>query len=321
MHKNLENTKEPKMHKHPLKVPVFISFEAESLEEKASHIADLLHLPLLKKGEFGPEGAYLLYLTFDRLELRLGGKKGSKTKIFAEFVSGTPGFRRRFGGGLKEQLAKAVGLKRRAERLKILDVTAGLGQDAFVLASLGCEVILVERSPIVSILLKDGLARAEKDPEVGSIVRESMTVIEGEACEILEGILEGIEEGIEEEDREGVEKNLENSPKKEKVPVPDVVYLDPMFPKRTKQALTKIEMRVIRDIVGEDEDAAEVLLLAKRVAALRVVVKRPRLAPPLADLPPNFVVEGSRNRYDVYLSLRAKDADESKGTSGSDTST
>jgi 16S rRNA (guanine1516-N2)-methyltransferase len=279
---------------HNKNIPLFVSFEEKSLAEKARLLAETLQLPLLKEGDLGPLPSYILCVTLNRLELRLGGEKGAKTKIFAEFIKGPQGYRRRCGGGLKSQIAKAVGLKSRAQNLSILDATAGLGQDAFVLATLGCRVLLVERSPIICALLKDGLARAEKDPEIGAMVSEYMTVLEGDAKVILENIREDL-----------------TSPISPEIPlsrmvVPDVVYLDPMFPKRTKTALTKIEMRVIRDIVGEDEDAAELLLLAKKVAALRVVVKRPRSAPPIAGLPPNFVVEGQRNRYDVYLSLRAK---------------
>ena len=43
----------------------------------------------------------------------------------------------------KDLIAKAVGVKG-AYRPTVIDATAGLGQDAFVLASYGCEVVMLE---------------------------------------------------------------------------------------------------------------------------------------------------------------------------------
>ena len=56
-------------------------------------------------------------------------------------------------------LAKAVGLKKGACP-DVIDCTAGLGRDAFVLASLGCRVVMLERVTVVHALLNDGLAQA-----------------------------------------------------------------------------------------------------------------------------------------------------------------
>jgi 16S rRNA (guanine1516-N2)-methyltransferase len=81
---------------------------------------------------------------------------------------------------------------------------------------------------------------------------------------------------------------------------PEVVYLDPMFPPKKKSALVKIEMRVLRQLVGDDEDAAVLFESAARVARKRVVVKRMRLAPELVPNP-TIVFEGKTTRYDVYL--------------------
>ncbi len=216
---------------------------------------------------------YELKKTDDRLELVMTDGKTSH-KIFAEFLTGPLGYRLRKGGGKSQAIARAIGFKSRQEPLSILDATAGLGRDGFILASLGCQVQLVERSPIIAKLLLDGLARASLDDKSAPIVQR-IEVIVADAKKILEAL----------------------TPRNR----PDVVYLDPMFPHEDKSALTKIEMRLIRNIVGDDLDADALLSLALLKARRRVVVKRSRQAPVLAGKSPSFVVKGKSNRYDVYL--------------------
>lgn len=272
-------------------VPCAVSWQTDACKTKAEKLSKELNLPLLhpdllpSPSKF-PEISilrlyrYVLYVTEERLELRSLSSDYSdfKIKIYAEFLKGPLGYRRLQGGGAKQMIARAVGLKKHP-RPRILDATAGLGQDAFVLASLGCSVQLIERSPIVAALLQDGLNRAKTDPIVGPIVNERMHVEIGDALEIMKKI------------------SSADSP----VNSPDVVYLDPMFPSREKSALTKIEMRIIRDIVGEDRDAPDLLEQALHTARERVVVKRPAKALSIANKTADFIVEGSRNRYDVYL--------------------
>ncbi|MDA8163671.1 MAG: class I SAM-dependent methyltransferase, partial [Desulfobacteraceae bacterium] len=150
-------------------------------------------------------------------------------------------------------------------------------RDAFVLASLGCRVKLAERSPIVAALLADGLARAAAHPETSEIAAR-LELLPGDSLRLLEEIRGG--------DR------------------PEVIYLDPMFPSRGKSSLVKKEMRLLREVAGEDPDAARLLAAALRTATVRVAVKRPRLAPPLDGPAPAFVITGQSNRYDIYLTGR-----------------
>jgi len=53
--------------------------------------------------------------------------------------------------------------------------------------------------------------------------------------------------------------------------------------------------------VGDDIDAAALLAAALECAGKRVVVKRPRLAPVIAGLPPSFSQAGKSSRFDIYL--------------------
>ena len=168
-------------------------------------------------------------------------------------------------------LFQAIGL--RGGRPSVVDATAGLGQDAFVLAWAGCRVTAIERSPIVAALVQDGLRRALRSPELAARLGDRLSVVVGDARLVLKG-LSGEQ-------------------------VPEVVYLDPMYPARRKTALGRKEMSVLRRVVGNDEDAGELLDVARSVARRHVVVKRMRLAPVLAP-GPTRVYEGKTTRYDVY---------------------
>ena len=214
---------------------------------------------------------FALVLTDTRLELRKldEPKLGA---VYVDFVDGAVAHRRKFGGGRGQSIAKAVGLKFGAMPT-VVDATAGLGRDAFVLASLGCKVTLIERSPVVAALLQDGLTRAGQDPEIGPWVRERMQLQQGPAVETLLALTER----------------------------PEVIYLDPMFPHKQKSALVKKEMRVFQSLVGPDLDADALLPAALKMANKRVVVKRPAYAGWLNEHKPSMAIETKGNRFDVYV--------------------
>jgi 16S rRNA (guanine1516-N2)-methyltransferase len=213
----------------------------------------------------------LLFLDEQGLGLQVTGK-GAPGPVRAEFVTGKMGYRREHGGGAGQLVAKAVGLQKTRATLHVVDATAGLGQDAFVLASLGCRVTLFERNPVIHALLADGLARAALNVDCEAIVAR-MRLLEGSSIDWL------------------LNSDAEAA---------DIVYLDPMFPHRDKSALVKKEMQVFRTIVGDDEDSGQLLAGALERARYRVVVKRPRKAPAIEGPEPTTRIEGKSSRYDVY---------------------
>src|SRR5688572_20080391 len=85
--------------------------------------------------------------------------KNAPGPIYADFLTGAAAHRRLHGGGRGQPIARAIGLKPGVKPPSVIDATAGLGRDAFVLACLGCEVTLLERSPTVAALLRDALER------------------------------------------------------------------------------------------------------------------------------------------------------------------
>ena len=95
-----------------------------------------------------------------------------------DFVTGAVAHRLRFGGGRGQDLAKAMGL-RAGKTPKIVDATAGLGRDSFLLASLGAEVTMIERSDVMHGLLQDGMARARQEGGVFGEILSRMTLLLG----------------------------------------------------------------------------------------------------------------------------------------------
>lgn len=248
---------------------VSIAFEGEAHRAEAESLAAELGLPLAT----GPEDAPLhLNVTAEGLTLSLTGPE-APGPIRVDFTAGRLGYRQARVSARGEPLARAVGL-RGDERPSVVDATAGLGRDAFVLATLGCKVTLVEREPVIAALLKDGLVRAAREPALADTVAR-MHCVQGNARDYLAGL-----------DEAGR---------------PDVVYLDPMYPHRDKSALVKKEMRVFRALVGDDADAPEILAAALAVARRRVVVKRPVRAEPLGGRKPGHSIPGKTTRFDVYV--------------------
>jgi 16S rRNA (guanine1516-N2)-methyltransferase len=239
------------------------------LQARAEELAQRYGLPL----ETGDAWETALVLTAERLELRFRGAD-APGPVYVDFVGGRAGHRRRFGGGRGQPIAKAVGLKSGANPY-VIDATAGLGRDAFVLASLGSRVTLLERSAVAAALLEDGLVRAARDPDAAEVVAR-MTLRRGDAVESLAA--------MDETER------------------PDVIYLDPMYPPRTKSAQVKKEMRALQTVVGRADDGADLLRMALRAAKQRVVVKRPAWAESLLPTTaPTVVFATKKHRFDVYV--------------------
>lgn len=255
-----------------LTTPVLIRVDAMTAADQAAAAqwAQSLGLPLEGEAEFA------LQVSVDGLQLQ-ELSAAAPGPIRVDFIEGALAHRRQFGGGTGQMIAKAVGIQP-GVRPTILDATAGLGRDAFVLACLDCQVTMIERNPIVAALLSDGLRRARLDSQVLGIVQR-MPLLVGDAIELM---LAWTAEA------------------------PQVIHLDPMFPSRDKSALVKKEMRLFKPLVGADDDAPDLLAAALALASHRVVVKRPRKAPAIAGTAPTYSLDGKSSRYDVYAKKSLK---------------
>lgn len=245
---------------------IAITFSSLHLKSRALALAERLNISLTENNT--PTSDWLLVVTENGLELQ---HTKNNHKLFINFLSGPLGFRLKHSRTKNELLAKAVGIKKDYKPF-IIDTTGGLGRDAFILANLGCAVTVLERSTILSVLLEDALTRALNEQHYEFLNIELFNI---DAIKFLSKL---------------------NSNE-----YPDVIYLDPMYPHRTKSALVKKEMRLLRDLVGDDQDADRLLAIALTKAKQRVVVKRPRLAETLMNKKPDFTVSGTSQRFDIYL--------------------
>ncbi len=231
-------------------------------------IGDKWGFPVVSHSEKPAEGFYLQIQNGV-----LGLADASEKKVLpveVDFASPASLYRKQHGGGRKEPIVKAIGIKGN-EGWHVVDATPGLGRDAFVLVSVGCKVTMIERSPIVAALLEDGIRRlALSFPELAA----KMSLQHGNSAEVMQYF---------------TGENV------------NAIYLDPMFPHKKKSALVKKEMRLFQQLLGHDPDADALLPPALKLATHRVVVKRPNSADVLAGEKPSMAIESKKHRFDVYL--------------------
>ena len=196
------------------------------------------------------------------------------TAIHVDFVEGALAHRQQFGGGRGQAIAKAVGLKQ-GNTPSVLDITAGLARDAYILACLGCKVTLIEQSPVLYSLIEDGIRRGLAEPASADALKNFMNLVNADSIQYMEHM--------------------------DRKTRPDVIYIDPMYPERKKSALVKKDMQILQHLLGKDENAAALFDTALECAGKRVVVKRPIHAEILGDIKPSTSISSKKTRYDVYV--------------------
>lgn len=170
-------------------------------------------------------------------------------------------------GFQKSKLGPSHGLIRACKpkpKMRILDLTAGWGRDASLLAAAGAEVVMVERQAVMAALLEDGLGRAPRNLSLSLIFADALTYLQ------------------------------QVKPSQ----YPDVIYIDPMHPERQKSALVKKDMQALQQLFGADNDVEVLINLALKCARDKVIVKWPQRLVALKE--PDHSVSGKTIRFDVY---------------------
>lgn len=175
----------------------------------------------------------------------------------------------------RELLVRAAKIKGESGPLTAVDATAGFGEDALLLAAAGFSVLLYERNPIIAALLEDALRRARALPSLQDAVSR-MQFVAGDSLQALP------------------ELSIR----------PDIVYLDPMFPARTKSAQVKKKFQLLHHLERPCEDQDELLDSALSAHPHKIVIKRPPKGPYLADFAPSYSLAGKAVRYDCIVPPR-----------------
>ncbi|RUO79908.1 16S rRNA methyltransferase [Idiomarina tyrosinivorans] len=239
--------------------------------ERAAKLAATAGLP----NQASVEDRFQLQLDAEGLALHWCGESVAPLRI--DFSHGKAAYRAQHTSWRNEALAKAVGVKQ-GKRPVVLDLTAGLARDAFMLASVGCPIYLAERHPVVRLLLADGIQRGQQlDSEVGEACRRMLLLPLRDVT-------------------------LQQQLMQQHFGIADVAYADPMYPKTGKRkAQVKKDMQMFQQLVGEDNDADQLMPLAEQYGCQRIVVKRPGDAPNLDQRQPNYVLGSKKHRFDIYL--------------------
>ena len=213
-----------------------------------------------------PEG---LTLTDGAMELR------------ADFARMLPRLKQ---GRLQQELLVKVARTKGIESPWAIDATAGFGEDSLLLAAAGFTVDLYEQDCVIAVLLKDALNRAAGDPALAAAVSRMRLHAGEDGIAGLRHTAELVERG--------------------KLAAPDVVYLDPMFPERTKSAAVKKKFQLLHHLeqpCADEETLVEAALVPR---PRKVVIKRPGKGRLLAGVKPSNQLAGKAVSYGVLVPPR-----------------
>jgi 16S rRNA (guanine1516-N2)-methyltransferase len=161
-----------------------------------------------------------------------------------------------------------VKLSLASQGASVLDLTAGWGRDAMVMAHAGAHVMMLEQHPYLAALL------SQAHQHLADCSIQQRTLVKWiEAKDYLRALMPS--------------------------ELPDVIYFDPMHPARQKSALVKKNLQILQDLVQPNMDVTECIELALQSCKKRVIVKWPQKLKPL--IAPNYSINGKTIRFDVYL--------------------
>jgi len=264
------------MSQMPTATAIYVQIDRPENRVFLESLAERHNWAILRGEIFLAEG-FVLEMSNDRLQLRDLSLKRTKP-ICVDFLSERQFYKQRFQQMRNHPFGKALGLKRNQVKT-VVDATLGLGEDAFIMAALGCQVLGVERSQVIFELVADGLRRAQHDDEISLWIENRISIRLADSRRFLLDL--------------------------DELNRPEVIYLDPMFTGvEKKSALPKKEMQILRHLLGPDIDAKDLLNASLQRAQERVIVKRAVDAEPIAgNVSHSFA--GKTTRYDVYLVHRS----------------
>ena len=225
------------------------------------------------------------------------GLELTRTSEGLTLTDGAMGLRADFGrmlprlkqGRLQQELLVKAARAKGIERPWAIDATAGFGEDSLLLAAAGFTIDLYEQDCVIAALLQDALDRAAEDPALADAVARMRLHAGEDSIAGLHQTAASIEQG--------------------ELTAPDVVYLDPMFPERTKSAAVKKKFQLLHHLEQPCADEETLVEAALAVHPRKVVIKRPVKGPLLAGMKPSYQLAGKAVRYDVLVPPRPSSAE------------
>ncbi len=239
---------------------MYLFCEEKDCKEKAAVIADRLNIELRDRGDDD------IHLSYNEKGLSL---KGGSLTFRGDFSAMSA--RLRQSNLEHEMLVKAARLKDHKDAPRLLDATAGMGEDSLILAASGFLVDMYEQNEIIAELLRDAMDRALTDSMLKDIVSR-MTLHVGDS-------IKAMEEGA----------------------TADVILLDPMFPERSKSGLIKKKFQLLQKLESPCNNGDELLDAAIKACPKKIVIKRPAKGEKLGNINVDYSYPGKAIRYDCIV--------------------
>jgi 16S rRNA (guanine1516-N2)-methyltransferase len=186
--------------------------------------------------------------------------------------------KQRCKGATNELVVRAAGKITDGQNI-VYDFTCGLGRDSMLLASAGFKVHMIERNPVLYLLLNDALERLRTE---NASLAKNLILSEADATTFVN--------------------------KDEK---PHIVYLDPMYPTNQigSRANVKKDTQLLHNLLTKDEGSNESnnkLLFENAVAQAicKVVVKRPLNSESLINAIPHSTLKGDGLHINATMYLQ-----------------
>lgn len=239
--------------------------ESEENLVRAKKLSEKLNVKCVLEKEEADRAALALRFSEEGLYLT-----DNKNKLMADFSHMTGRLKK--GVLDTELLVRAARIKNSEGPLRAVDATAGFGEDSMLLAAAGFNVSLFEKNPVIAAMLDDALRRAAQIPQLTETVSR-MKLVCGDSIAAMKSLTDHA----------------------------DVIYLDPMFPKRKKSALIKKKFQLLQQLESPCENELELFEAALFARPHKIVVKRPAKGAYLADKRPSYSISGKAVRYDVIV--------------------
>lgn len=269
---------------------MYLLCENENYTERAKALADRMKVELTSSREKIGDDDLHLELSDEGLSLRHGTL--SMSGDFTELIP-----RIKKSNLDNEMLVKAARLKNYtgSGMPVLLDATAGMGEDSFILAAAGFKVILYEYDVIIASLLEDALLRASQKAETAHIAAR-MELRIGDSIAAMNALDPNVKSGTEDD-------RIEADAAEGKI---NVILLDPMFPARTKSAMVKKKFQLLQQLEKPCADEDDIMKAAIMACPDKIIIKRPAKGPYLAGMKPDYSMDGKAIRYDCMINVESR---------------